>query len=543
MTQLASSDQRTLWQQTIEPHPSIVDFRRRRRVTLLALLSLGLSIVIGVLAVIIIVSTTLTIPIVGWSPVVLLVLAYGLSRTRWPEVGSFLITFGQLLAAFFFLYALPNPVITPQAIIFLLLPMLFSLLVLEARWTLVLAVTTVMGLTGFVIAAPWLGFSDVIVPYSATIILTVLAATASFIRERDVQAVEQQTEKADQASQALEADMQRISAVSEVGRAITGTRDLSVLLNQVVNLIIGQFDFYHAQVFLVDEIGQYALLRASTGEAGEKLLARGHRLAVGSQSVIGQVTSRGEPVIAADTDADPVHRRNEFLPRTRSEMALPLRVGGRVIGALDVQSTSPAAFRQADISIFQTMADQLAVAIENARLFEQARRDLEDIERLNRQLTGEAWRDYMGGRKAGAPVAYQTTKGDVKPVRDPDQSDEETGLSVPLKVRGQTIGLLDIAARDGSEPDEDTRKMLEAVAERVALALDSSRLSEQAQRQAAREQILSRLSAELQATTELDVILRIAAREASRALDTPQSFVHLTMSYSPPGDPASEREG
>jgi len=221
-------------------------------------------------------------------------------------------------------------------------------------------------------------------------------------------------------------------------------------------------------------------------------------------------------------------------------MALPLRVGGRIIGALDVQSTAPDAFQQTDIAIFQTMADQLAIAIENARLFEQARRDLQDIERLNRQLTGEAWRDYMSGRKADAPVGYQATEGDVKPVSAQDQADDEKALSVPLKVRGQTIGLLDIAARDGSEPDVETRHMLEAVAERVALALDSSRLSEQSQRQAAREQILSRLSAELQATTDLDVILRVAAREASRALDTPQSFVHLTMSYSQPNDGPAE---
>jgi GAF domain-containing protein len=189
------------------------------------------------------------------------------------------------------------------------------------------------------------------------------------------------------------------------------------------------------------------------------------------------------------------------------------------------------------------MADQLAIAIENARLFEQARRDLQDIERLNRQLTGDAWRDYVGGRRSDAPAGFRAAGGAVEPMGSGEQDDGEKSLSVPLKVRGQTIGLLDIAARDGSEPDEETRQMLEAVAERVALALDSSRLSEQSQRQAAREQILGRLSAELQATTDLDVILRIAAREASRALDTPQSFVHLTMSYSQPGDQATDGEG
>ena len=242
MSEMASSRQ-TIWQRLIEPHPSIVDFRRRRRTTLLAALSLGLAVVIGILALFIVFGTDLAFRVDAWSPIVLLLAAYVMSRTRWPEVGSFLITFGQLATAFIFLYEMPNPVVTPQAIIFLLLPVLFSMLVLTALWTLVLSLTAAIGLTGFVIATPWLTFNDVIVPYSATVILTVLAAAAAFIRERDVMAVEEQTSKADRVSRALEADMRRISAVSEVGRTITGTRDLNVLLDQVVNLIVQQFDF------------------------------------------------------------------------------------------------------------------------------------------------------------------------------------------------------------------------------------------------------------------------------------------------------------
>lgn len=522
------------WQRVITPHPSVTGELRRRRTQLLAILSLLVLAIGAILAGVIVIGTRLVVPAIGWiSTAVLLAASYGLSRSRWPEIGAGLITFGQIAAAIGLLFSLPLPEIVPQVLIFLLVPMLIAILVLQARWTLVLALLTIIGMSAYVISTPAVSFEDIAIQYSATVILTALIAGAAFIRERDVSTIEQQSQKADQYSKELENDVRRISAVTEVGRAITGTRDLNVLLNQVVNLIIDQFDFYHAQVFLLDEIGQNAILKASTGEAGQKLLARGHSLPVGSQSVIGQVTSHGGTVIAADTDIDAIHRRNELLPYTRAEMALPLRVAGRIIGALDVQAVEPDAFRNTDISIFQAMADQLAIAIENARLFEQARRDLQDIERLNRQLTGEAWRQYID-KKEGSTTGFQATDAGIAPVSGDE--DGQPTLSVPLQVRGQTIGLLDISARDGSEPDEDTRQMLEAVAERVALALDSTRLSEQAQQQAVREQILSRLSAELQATTDLKVILRIAAREASRALDVPQSFVHLMMSYQEPGE-------
>ncbi len=461
--------------------------------------------------------------------------SYALSRTRWPEAGAGLLTFGLLLFSFIFLATVPNPAIAPQAMVFILLPVLFSMLLLTAWYTIALALIGLLGLTLLVALAPWLSFAGVAMPYAATVLLSALAAGASFFRERDVALIEQQAREVDHYSQRLQGDVRRIAAIAEVGRAITAARDLDALLKQVMELIVERFDYYHAQVFLVDESGRHAVLRQSTGPVGQALLARGHRLEVGSRSVIGQVTAQGEAVIVSDTDADALHRRNELLPDTRSEMALPLRIGDRVIGALDIQSVHPAAFTETDISVFQTMADQLAVAIENIRLFEQAQRNLENIERLNRQLTGEAWRDYMSARGASA-LGYRADGQGVRPLEAGDLT-APTGvargspLSLPLTVRGETIGVIDLEPHNGALPDDETRRFLEAVAERVALALDSTRLSEQTQRQAAREQILSRLSAELQATTDLNVMLSIAVREASQALDAPHGFIHLTMKY------------
>jgi len=199
---------------------------------------------------------------------------------------------------------------------------------------------------------------------------------------------------------------------------------------------------------------------------------------------------------------------------------------------LDIQSVNANAFDETDIPVFQTMGDQLAIAIENARLFEQAQRDLQDIELLNRQLTGKAWREYVGRRSE--PTGYQANTQGIKPLPSGetiDQGDEEGAVSLPLRVRGETIGVLDVTSRSGEPPDEDTQKMLEEVAERVAMALDSTRLGEQSRRQAEREQILGKISAELQASADLDTILRIVVRETSQALGSPTGFVHLTTRY------------
>ncbi|GEM_PF-6041842 len=154
-----------------------------------------------------------------------------------------------------------------------------------------------------------------------------------------------------------------------VSQEASALADLDQLLNHAVELIRRRFGFYHAQVFLLDEERKWAVLKASTGEAGRLLLARGHRLEVGSRSVIGKVTSEGTPVVARDTDKDPIHRKNELLPETRSELAVPMKLGGEIIGALDVQSTQPNAFDDDDIVALQILANQIAISIRNAELF------------------------------------------------------------------------------------------------------------------------------------------------------------------------------
>ncbi len=535
-----------LWKRLTSPHPGITDLQEVERTRRLATLSLVLFLV-GTP----IILTGLFAPgspsKAGIPSVVIALVSYLLSRTRWARIGSLILVYGLVVLFLFYILALPFNYTGEQLVPFILIPILLSTIIMSAQLTLILVIGAFLSL-GIIAARSSMFESTIFVTeFVATTLISSLVAVLAFQRERDRSSLETQTQEIDRYSHELEEDVRRITTTAEVGQAITGTRDLETLLKQVTSLIVDRFDFYHAQVFLLDESRHFAVLRESTGEAGEKLLERKHQLAVGSQSVIGHVTAYGEPLVASDTDVDAVHRRNELLPNTRSEIALPLRVGGAVIGALDIQSESPNAFSEKDISVFQTMADQLAIAIQNARLFEQAQRDLQDIEYLNRQLTGIAWQDYLATRGKSASVGYTTDSTGVHPLSTGEltQLEETTSgetMSLPLSVRGKKIGRLSLKPKSGgSHPDEDTQVILEAVAERVALALDSTRLSEQAQKQAAREQVLSQLSVKLQSSTNLDTILRTAAREASRAMGVSRGFATLASSDDEPARKADHR--
>jgi HAMP domain-containing protein len=166
----------------------------------------------------------------------------------------------------------------------------------------------------------------------------------------------------------VEERTRQVRTASEVARAVISTPNLEDLMRRAVDVIRERFGYYHAAIFMLDDSGEKAILRSATGEVGAALIARGHALGVGSASIIGWVTSHNEPRVASDVSRDPVHFKSELLPGTRSEAAVPLQVGGRVLGALDVQSLEANAFNAEDLAMLQTLADQLSAAIQNARL-------------------------------------------------------------------------------------------------------------------------------------------------------------------------------
>jgi GAF domain-containing protein len=344
-----------------------------------------------------------------------------------------------------------------------------------------------------------------------------------------------------------------LRATATVGQLTATLLNLDDLLPRAVELIRDHFAFYHAQVFLVNEIGDQAILAASTGEVGQQLLERQHRLAVGSRSVIGRVTQSGEPTLARDTDRDAVYYRNELLPNTRSELALPLVDGEKIIGALDVQSTRPDAFQPNDIQALQVLANQLATAIRNARLFEQQRlsaqenkrffleaeANLREIQRLNQQLTKTGWADFLRDHRTRSGVTLEAdrvvqdtgwseTLAAASAKREPitQANGDEQVIAVPVMLRGEVIGAIEV--EPGREVSEaDAIDMVQAVAQRLAVSLDNARLFEEAQVTTAQEQHINAIVSQYQSVTSVDDLLRITLTELSQSLGAQRGAIRL----------------
>lgn len=334
-----------------------------------------------------------------------------------------------------------------------------------------------------------------------------------------------------------------ISATQEISRFAATQRNMQLLMDQVVQLIIERFpNIYHAQIFLLDKDRLYANLRASTGEVGAMLLGRGHRLAVGSISVIGQVVQQGEAVIARDTAASAVHRKNEFLPETRAELAIPLKSGDVIIGALDVQSKFRNAFAEDEIRILETMADQIAVAIENARLYQESLRRLDEIERNNRQKTLQTWQEYVYGRRqrqlsseAGTPTGNDLSELRRKAVSMGKIAVGEitrnatVPIAVPIQLRGETLGAVEWEL-PAEGLNDNKLQLAQELANRLAVSLENARLFQESQKATERERIVNSIAARLTPQTEIDEILRTAVREVGQALRAPQVNIRLHRS-------------
>ncbi len=210
-------------------------------------------------------------------------------------------------------------------------------------------------------------------------------------------------------SRDLERRSVQLQAAAEVSRTAISVRDLDALLSQVTHLISEQFGFYHTGIFLLDETAEYAVLQAANSEGGQQMLERGHRLKVAEQGVVGYVTGTGEPHIVLDVGADAVHFNNPLLPETRSEMALPLKLGAQIIGALDVQSRKEGAFDEEDATVLRTMADQLAIAIENARLLQETQQTVHELSTAAAEMLAVATQQMSGANEQSAAISQTTT--------------------------------------------------------------------------------------------------------------------------------------
>jgi GAF domain-containing protein/HAMP domain-containing protein len=273
----------------------------------------------------------------------------------------------------------------------------------------------------------------------------------------------------------------QLEAATQVAREAAAIRDVDQLLERTARRISAQFGFYHAGIFLLDSAGEYAVLQAASSEGGQRMLARKHKLKVGEVGIVGYVAGSGESRIALDVGADAVFFDNPDLPQTRSEMALPLRVRDRIIGVLDVQSTEPEAFSDEDVAVLQTMADQVALAIENARLLEEAQDRLQEVSALLRYQSRAGW-ERVAERRTDWGYVYDGMEITPRTAQSAAPGAEsEPQLAVPLQVRGAGVGSLKLTLGD-RQPTSDELALARAIADQAGQALESARLFQETQR-------------------------------------------------------------
>ncbi|MFZ6027473.1 MAG: GAF domain-containing protein [Chloroflexota bacterium] len=327
----------------------------------------------------------------------------------------------------------------------------------------------------------------------------------------------------------------------DVNRFVSTILDPDLLMVQVVELIRERFNLYYVGLFLVDSNRERAWLKAGTGEAGRNMLERRHAIRIGS-GMVGWAIENARPRIALHADEDQVRLATPDLPKTRSEAALPLRSRDTVIGALTIQSALPDDFNDENIAVFQILADQVAIAIDNARLYSESQGALEALQSVYTQQTQESWArlgstmafrsDAVGVARAGdvwyPEMETALKKGEV--IVAPDAHEETAGqpLAVPIKVRGQVVGVLDARrdTRSGQWGDEDIG-LIQTIVEQLGVALESAQLYQETQSRAERERLVAQITSKLRASNDPQAILQTAASELRRALRVKDARVLL----------------
>ncbi len=339
---------------------------------------------------------------------------------------------------------------------------------------------------------------------------------------------------------ALERRSKQLEATAQVAREAAAIRSLDELLTYTTQLISEHFGFYHTGIFLVDNARKYAVLQAANREGGQQMLARAHKLEVGQTGVVGYVADTGLPRIALDVGVDAYFFDNPNLPTTRSEMALPLKIRDRVIGVLDVQSTETAAFAGPDVEVLQILADQVALAIENARLLEQSQDVIQELQSLHGEQMLRGWHRQLGDqpkayhfdliRVAPATQAQIEASNAQRSKSQAHSSTRGTGhkLSVPIELRGRTLGTITLRRDLDENPwSPDDLDLARDTVAQIAVALDNARLLDEAQRRAEHEQTVSKISARLSRSIDIDSILKAAVRELGQLPGVADASVHI----------------
>jgi GAF domain-containing protein/HAMP domain-containing protein len=328
----------------------------------------------------------------------------------------------------------------------------------------------------------------------------------------------------------------QLQAITELSETISQLQDLNELFTAATNLISSRFNFYHVSIFLLDSEREYAIMQAANSEGGQRMLERGHRLKLGT-GVVGFAAQTGQPRIALDVGDDAVFFDNPDLPTTRTEIALPMKARGETIGVLDVQSTQADTFSNEDLQVLTALANQVSIALENTRLLTETRAALAQVQEVYDEFTRAEWSRtaakaeqsgfrYQTGRielieeLINTPEVASAVKTGHAVRNQPNGSTEaQSTVAVPVKLRGEVIGILYIQANDPSRKwENDEVSLVEAVAERAAFAMENARLFQDARRRGAKERLISEATTKISGALNIENILQTTAQELERVL-------------------------
>ena len=306
----------------------------------------------------------------------------------------------------------------------------------------------------------------------------------------------------------------QLRKVNKIGRAVTAILDPDELLKQAAQFIEVEFDCYYTAFFLLDISEQWADLKEATGEAGRILRENRHRLDVNGKAVVSAAIRTKQAYIAQESGTRTFRSDNPLLPYSRSQIALPLIVGESVLGALEMHSTRANAFTQQDVETYQNMANEIAIALENSRLFLKAQQSLSEMRATQRQYLQGAWQSLTANRDLDYAL------GDIDPTNSKD-------IEIPLILREQTIGKIHL--ENSTEWTLEQKNLIESITAQATLALENARLVEESQSVAAREQLANELITKIWASTNMDSILQTTVRELGRSLEASEVVIEVSM--------------
>jgi len=307
----------------------------------------------------------------------------------------------------------------------------------------------------------------------------------------------------------------QLSAANDVARVAASSLDPDELLSRVVKLFPEQFGYYYAAIYLLDPSEKWAELQHATGEAGKVLKQNRHRLEVAGKNMVGSAIREKSARIAQVASNEKQRFENPLLPYTRSEIALPLMVGNRVLGALNVQSTREADFGPEVIETMKNMASQVAIALENAHLFQEAQSVIKEMQAVQQQYLLEGWRDF-----SAAHHDLEYAVGD-------ESRENARSIDVPISLRDQVLGQITLEGKE--EWTAEQQSLVDAIAKQAAVALENARLVSESRQVAIRERMLAEINAKVWSAATIDGVLQTVIKELGRRLDASQAVIELDI--------------